>query len=68
MTLHECCEIMRANGISVSEPSLGQMIEEGKFPFAVGVRRREGAYIIFRSAMFRWLEEMLGTECAWKEN
>lgn len=68
MTLHECCEIMRANGISVSEASVGQMIEEGKFPFAVGVRRREGAYIIFRSAMFRWLEEMLGTECAGKES
>lgn len=68
MTLHECCELMRANEIKISEAVLGQMIEEGKFPSAVGVRRREGTYIIFRSAMFRWLEEMIGTECAGKES
>ena len=49
MTLHECCELMRANKIKSSEPILGQMIEEGKFPFAVGVRRKEGAYSRGRS-------------------
>ncbi len=68
MTLHECCELMRANEIKISEAVLGQMIEEGKFPFAVGVRRKEGTYIIFRAGAVRWLEEMLGTQCAGKES
>ena len=36
MTLHELAEAFRANLVRVSEDKLGQMILEGKFPFAVG--------------------------------
>lgn len=68
MTLHEFNELLRANRIKVSEPAVGKMIEEGKFPFAVGTRLTNGVYIIFRAGAVRWLEEMLGTECAGKEN
>ena len=67
MTLHELSELMRANGIKVSEPLIGQMIEEGKLPFAVGTRRKNGVYIIFRAGAIRWLDSQLGAPCAGKE-
>lgn len=47
MTLHELAEALRANRIKTSERKLGQMILEGRFPFAIGT---DGVYIIFRAA------------------
>lgn len=60
MTLHECCEAMRANLISVSEEKIGQGIIDGIFPFAYGIPGRENVYIIFRYKFYQWLEENLG--------
>lgn len=55
MTLHECCEAMRANQISISENTLAQMIKDGKLPFAVGVEMRQVTVMIFRKAFYEWL-------------
>lgn len=67
MTLHEFNELLRANRIKVSEAAVGKMIEEGKFPFAIGTRLKDGVYIIFRAGAVRWLESQLGAPCAGKE-
>ena len=32
MTIHDCCELMRANLIPISESTLTAMIQAGKFP------------------------------------
>lgn len=63
MTLHDCCEALRANQIAFSEEVLGQMILEGKLPFAVGTRMDKSSrakFLIFRSAFYRWLDDMIG--------
>ncbi len=65
MTLHDCCEAFRANQIPISEGILGQMIQEGKMPFAVGTQLEHSGrskYIIFRPAFYRWMDEMMGKE------
>lgn len=62
MTLHECCEALRANQVRVSERLFGQMIQEGRLPFAVGTRADDSsraAFIIFRAGFYSWLDEML---------
>lgn len=59
MTLHELAEALRANRIRASERKLGQMILEGRFPFAIGT---DGVYIIFRAAFYDWLENMMKTK------
>ena len=58
MTLHELAEAFRANLVRVSEDNLGQMILEGKFPFAVGTGGAQGTYIIFKEAFYDWLSCM----------
>ncbi len=62
MTLHECCEAMRANLISVTEDKIGQGIVDGIFPFAYGIPGQENVYIIFRHKFYLWLEDNLGGE------
>jgi len=65
MTLHDCCEALRANQVPISERILGQMIQEGKLPFAIGTQldtSERSKYLIFRPAFYRWLEEMMGAE------
>lgn len=62
MTLHDAAEAMRANCISCSEDVLGQMIEEGKLPFAVGCRKQKGIYYIFRYRFYQWLRAMIGPD------
>ena len=54
-TLHECAEAFRANGISISENKLKELIIAGKFPFAYGVDGKEATFLIFRSAFYSWL-------------
>ena len=36
MTIGEMCEALRANVIPCSDSIIGEMIIDGKFPFAVG--------------------------------
>ena len=68
LTVHEACEFFRANQIPVSEALFGQMVCEGKFPFAVGTRGDgRGTFIIFKNRLYAWLDEMLGHEAAGKE-
>ncbi|OUP24422.1 hypothetical protein [Gemmiger sp. An194] len=65
MTLHDCCEALRANQIASSEDILGQMILEEKLPFAVGTRMdgsSRATFLIFRPAFYRWLDGMLDTD------
>lgn len=64
MTIHDCCEALRANGISCSEPSMRQFILEGKVPFGVGTLSEKGNFsgVIFRAAFYRWLDDMMGRE------
>lgn len=65
MTLHECCEALRANQVPISENLLGQMILEEKLPFAVGTQADDSTrskYLIFRGAFYRWLDDMLARQ------
>ena len=60
MTLHDCCEAMRANLISISEPKLGEAIMAGKLPFGFGIDGTKATYVIFRHAFYDWLDTNLG--------
>lgn len=62
MTLHDAAEALRANCISCSEDTLGQLIEEDKLPFAVGCQKRRGVYYIFRYRFYQWLRAMIGPD------
>ena len=62
MTLHECCEALRANVISISELKLGEAIMAGKLPFGFGVPGKKSTYVIFRHAFYAWLDNNLGEE------
>nr|WP_276871608.1 hypothetical protein [Fournierella massiliensis] len=65
MTLHDCCEAFRANQIPISERVLGQMIQEGKMPFAIGTQldaSERSKFLIFRPAFYRWLDGMLDAD------
>lgn len=60
MSLHECCEAMRANLISISEDKLGQAMDEGKLPFVFSVKGKCRTVAIFRHAFYEWLDKNLG--------
>ena len=63
MTLTELIEAFRANQIAVSEETLGDLICEGRLPFAVGVKRGPGhkrKYIISRAGAYQWIESFIG--------
>ena len=61
MSIHEMCEALRANVIQCSESIIGEMIVDGKFPFAVGYDGGyRNTYIIFRSGFYKWLDEQMG--------
>lgn len=61
MTLHEMCEALRANVIQCTENIIGEMIVEGKFPFAVGYDGGvKKTCIIFRAGFYKWLDEQMG--------
>ena len=64
MTIHDCCEALRANGIRCGEESMRQFILEGKVPFGVGTLSESGKFsgLIFRKAFYRWLDDMMGRE------
>ena len=62
MTVHDVCEGLRANGLSLSEASMSRLILEGKVPFGVGTVSEKGRFsgLIFRAAFYDWLDKMLG--------
>ncbi len=62
MTLHECCEAMRANLISISEATLAQALVERRLPFGFAVEGKHRAVVIFRHAFYQWLEINIGDE------
>ncbi len=60
MSLHDCCEAMRANLISISEDKLAQALVEGKLPFGFALEGKHRTVYIFRFAFYEWLDHNLG--------
>ena len=59
ITIHDCCEIMRANLISISESNLTAMIQAGSFPaWAVpSVSGKQAAPLISRAGFLAWVKD-----------
>lgn len=59
MSIHDCCELMRANQIPISESTLMGMIQAGMFPgWAVpSVDKKTAAPLISRAGFVAWLKE-----------
>ena len=59
MSIHDCCELMRANQIPISESTLMGMIQAGAFPgWAVpSVGTRTAAPLISSAGFIAWLKE-----------
>ena len=64
MSVHDCCELMRANQISVSESTLMAMIQAGLFPgWAVpSVDTKTAAPLISRAGFVAWLKDFYKIE------
>lgn len=58
MSIHDCCELMRANQIAVSEPTLMAMIQAGQFPgwSVPSVDTKTSAPLISRAGFVAWLK------------
>ena len=62
LTITECCEVLRANNISVDNKGLAAAIEAGRIPWAVAMNA-PGAKPqpkIFKHLLDRWLKDMTG--------
>lgn len=62
LTITECCEVLRANNISVDNKGLAAAIEAGRIPWAIAVNA-PGAKLqpkIFKHRLARWLKDMTG--------
>lgn len=59
MSIHDCCELMRANQISISESTLKEMIQAGAFPWwsVPSVGTRTAAPLISSAGFIAWLKE-----------
>lgn len=59
ITIHDCCEIMRANLISISEQNLTAMIQAGSFSeWAVpSVSGKQAAPLISRAGFLAWVKD-----------
>mgnify|MGYP006920102211 CR=1 FL=1 len=59
MSIHDCCELMRANQISVSESTLMAMIQAGQFPgwSVPSVDTKTSAPLISRAGFVEWLKD-----------
>ena len=58
MTLQECMEHLRAHGLSVSQDTLANGIEQGVYPFGlcvIGGKRR--VFQIFSNLLDKWIAE-----------
>lgn len=64
MSIHDCCELMRANQISVSESTLMAMIQAGKFPgwSVPSVDTKTSAPLISRAGFVAWLKDFYKIE------
>lgn len=60
MTVHECCEALRANLVPISEDSLMSAIEAGRFPWADSIPGKNSRKaLIWRKLFYEWLEPRL---------
>ena len=62
LTITECCEVLRANVVSVDNKGLAAAIESGRIPWAVAMNA-PGAKIqpkIFKHRLDLWLKDMTG--------
>lgn len=59
MSIHECCELMRANQIPISESTLMKMIQAGMFPgwSVPSVDTKTAAPLISRAGFVAWLKD-----------
>lgn len=58
MSLQECMEHLRAHGLSISQDTLANGIEQGVYPFClcvIGVKRR--VFQIFTNLLDKWIAE-----------
>lgn len=64
MSIHDCCELMRANQISISESTLKEMIQAGAFPgwSVPSVDTRTAAPLISRAGFVAWLKDFYKLE------
>lgn len=64
MSVHDCCELMRANQISVSESTLMAMIQAGQFPgwSVPSVDTKTAAPLISRAGFVAWLKDFYKIE------
>lgn len=64
LNIHDCCEILRANLISISEATLSAMIQAGSFPeWAVpSVNTKSAAPLISRARFVAWVKEFYQLE------
>ncbi len=59
MSIHDCCELMRANKIPISESTLMAMIQAGMFPgwSVPSVGTRTAAPLISSAGFVAWLKD-----------
>lgn len=64
MGIAECCQIMRDNDISVSEPIFTKMIQAGAFPSwsVPSVGTKSAAPLISRAGFMAWVKEFYHLE------
>ena len=58
MTMQECMDHLRAHGLSISQDTLSNGLEQGVYPFGVcinGGKRR--VFQIFARLLDKWIEE-----------
>lgn len=59
MTMQECMEHLRAHGLSISQDTLANGIEQGVYPFGlcvIGGKRR--VFQIFKKKLDAWISEV----------
>ena len=62
LTITECCEVLRSDGVCVDNKVLAAAIEAGRIPWAVAMNA-PGAKLhpkIFKHRMAQWLKDMTG--------
>ena len=62
LTITECCEVLRANGVSVDNKGLAAAIEAGRIQWAVSMNAPSAKLHpkIFKHRLARWLKDMTG--------
>lgn len=64
ININDLCIMFRDYGIPCSSEIIATGIEEGKFPFALSIRKANGHRwnLIFRRKAEEWLQQMTGLE------